>query len=86
MGIDDPDGLVFAGLAALFRQKSVVRIMLADDPDDLRLRLRIDLADEVVATLGRDGEGLEAVQATNNDFAGAAGGAYGDIEKRVHGT
>jgi hypothetical protein len=64
----------------------VVRIVLTDDPDDLCLRLRIDLTDEVVAALGRDRKGLDAVHATNDDLAGAAGGANSDIEKRVHGN
>ena len=63
----------------------MVRIVLADDADDLRLGLRVDLADEVVAALGRDRKGLQAVQAADDDLAGAARGADGDIEKRVHG-
>ena len=45
----------------------------------------IDFADEVVAALRGDGQGLEAIQAADDDLAGAPGGADGDIEKRVHG-
>ena len=84
-GIDDPDRLVVPCLPAFLRQEGVMGIMFADDGDDLRLRLRIDLADEVVAAFGRDRKGLQAVQTADNDFAGAARGADGDIEKRVHG-
>ena len=52
--------------------------------DDLRLRLGVDLAHEVVAAFGRHRERLEAVQIPDNDFAGAASRLDSDIEKRMH--
>ncbi len=82
--INDPHGFVIAGGSAFFREKSVVRIVLADDGNDLRLRLGINLAHEVVTPLGRDGERFETVQIPDNDLAGAARGLDSDIEKRVH--
>jgi hypothetical protein len=83
--VDDPHGLVVPCGTAFFGQESVVRVVLADDGDDLRLRLGIDLTHEVVTALGRDGERFQAVQIPDNDLASAARGADSDIEKRMHG-
>ena len=72
--------------AAFLGEERVLGIVAADDADDLLLGRMVDLGDEVVAALGRDGERLQAVQAADDDFAGAAGGAHGDVEKRLHGN
>ena len=58
-------------------------IELADLPDDFALRRLVDLGDEVVAALGRDLQALEPIHAADDDFAGAACGANGDVEERV---
>ena len=84
--IDDPHGVVLAAAAAFLGEEGVLRVVAADDGDDLRLGGAVDLGDEVVAPLGGDGERLEAVQAADDDFAGAARGAHGNIEKRLHGN
>ena len=52
-GVDDPNRLVIPGRAAFLREKGVIRIVLADDADDLRLRLGIDLADESTPNMPR---------------------------------
>ena len=44
----------------------------------------IDFADEIVAPLGGDRQGFEAVEAADDDFAGGAGGPDGNIEERMH--
>jgi hypothetical protein len=62
----------------------MIRVMAPDESDNLLLGRVVDLGHEVVTTLGRDRERLEAVQASDDDFAGAARGAYCNIEKRVH--
>jgi len=54
--IDDPHGLVLAAAAAFLGEEGVLRIVAADDGDDLRLGRVVDLGDEVVAALGGDGE------------------------------
>ena len=71
--------------AAFLGEDGVVGIVLVDDVDDLALGGAVDLADKVVAALGGDREALEPVEAADDDFAGAARGAHGDIEKRMHG-
>jgi hypothetical protein len=64
----------------------MLRVVLADDGDDLLLRGAVHLGDEVVTPLGGDGEGLQAVQAADDDLAGAASRFHGDVEKRLHGA
>ena len=73
-------------VAALLGEKGVLRVMAADGGDDLVLGRVIDLGDEVVASLGGHREGFQAVEAADDDFAGAARGAHGNIEKRLHGN
>jgi hypothetical protein len=63
----------------------VVRVVFADQLDDLRLGRMIDLGDEVVAALRCDRQGVEAVEAANYDFAGGTSGPDGNIQKRLHG-
>lgn len=83
--VDDPDGVTFARPAAFLGQKGMTGVVLADDLDDLGLGRMIDFAYEVVASFRGDRQGFEAVETADDDFAGGAGGADGDIEKRVHG-
>src|SRR6184192_3996980 len=83
--IDDPECIVLAGPAALFGENCVLRVVTADDADDFPLGGVVDLGDEVVASLGGDGERLEAVQAPDDDLARAARGPNGNVEKRLHG-
>ena len=73
-------------LAALLGEKGVLRVVAADGGDDLAFGGVIDLGDEVVATLGSHRERLQAVQAADDDLAGTARGAHGNIEKRLHGN
>ena len=82
--IDDPDCVAVAAAPAFLRQKGVARVVLADDLDDLGLSRMIDFADEVVASLGCDRQGFEAIEAADDDFAGGAGGPDGNIEERMH--
>ena len=60
--------------------------MTAYGCDDLLFRGLVNLGDEVIAPLGGDREGLQAIEAADDDFAGAARGAHGNIEKRLHGN
>jgi len=83
--VDDPDGLVLAAASALLGQERVRGVVAADAGDDLLLGGLVDLGDEVVAPLGVDGERFEAVQAAHDQLAGAARGAHGNVEKRLHG-
>ena len=82
--IDDPDGIAVSHAPALFGQESMAWIVLADELDDLGLGRMIDFADEVVAPLGCDRQGLEAIEAADDDFAGGPGGPDGNIEERMH--
>ena len=84
-GIDDPDGVTVSRAAAFLGQKGVAGIVLADELDDLGLGRMIDLADEIVASFRGNGQGFEAVEAADDDFAGRAGGTDGNIEKGMHG-
>ena len=77
---------LLAAAAALLGEHRVVGIVPADDADDLLLGVAVDLADEVVAPLGGDGERFQPVEAADDDFAGTARGADCDIEKRMHGS
>ena len=63
----------------------MLRVVAADDGDDLALGGVIDLGHEVVTPLGGDGERLEAIETADDHFAGAARGAHGNVEKRLHG-
>jgi hypothetical protein len=82
--IDDPDGIAVSRAPALLSQESMAWIVLADQLDDLGLGRMIDFADEIVASLGCDRQGFEAIEAADDDFAGGAGGTYGNIEERMH--
>ena len=82
--IDDPDGIAVSRAPALLSQESMARIVLPDELDDLGLGRMIDFADEVVAPLGCDRQGLEAIEAADDDFAGGAGGPDGNIYERMH--
>ena len=83
--IDDPDGVALARTPAFLGQEGVAGVVLADELDDLGLSRMIDFADEVVAPFRGNREGFEAVETADDDFAGGAGGADSDIEKRMHG-
>jgi hypothetical protein len=84
-GIDDPNGIAISRAAALLSQEGVAGVVLPNELDDLSLGRMIDFADEVIAPLRCDRQGFEAVEATDDDFAGGTGGPDGDIEKRMHG-
>src|SRR6185312_10744104 len=84
--IDDPDRIVVPAAATLLGKDRMVRIVAADDADDLLLGGTVDLTDEIVTPFRGDREGLQPVEAADDDFAGAARGADCDIEKRVHGS
>src|SRR6185436_16655964 len=79
--VDDPDEfVVVAALTAFLRKKSMLRIAAPYGLDDVPLRLRIDLADEVVLALGAHLEAVQPVQAANDDLSSAARGLNGDIQ------
>ena len=71
-------------LAAFLGENGVLRIVRAHGLDDFPLGLRVDLGDEVVLALGAHVEAMHAVHAADDDFAGAARGANGDVQKRLH--
>ena len=52
--IDDPHVLAVAGAAALLAVEGVIRMSPPHRRDDVRLRLPVDVGDEVVAALGLD--------------------------------
>ena len=58
----------------------MLRIAAVHGVDDLPLRLRVDLGDEVVLALGAHVESMQAVQAANDDLPGAACGPNGDVQ------
>jgi hypothetical protein len=58
--------------------------MLADDFDDFRFRLQVDLADEIVLALGAHFEAVQAVHAADDDFARATRGADRNIDQGLH--
>ncbi len=83
--IDDPHRLAVAADAALFRQKSMIGVGLADTGDDLPLGGLVHLGHEVIAPLGGDRQGVHPLQAADDDLTGTAGGTNGNIEKWLHG-
>ncbi len=58
-GVDDPEVFALAAAAALLGENCVIRVAAADDGDDLRLGLAVDVRDEVVAALAVDFQGIE---------------------------
>ena len=84
--IDDPYRVAVTARATFLGKEGMARVVALDDADDLCFGGLVDLGDEVVAALGRDLQGFHAVQAADDDFAGAAGGAHGNVEKRLHGN
>lgn len=83
--VDDPYRVAVTAAPAFLGQKGMAGVMLTDELDDLGLGRMIDLADEIIASLGGDRQGFQAVQAADDDFGGRAGRADSDIEKRMHG-
>jgi hypothetical protein len=83
--VDDPERIVRAARAAFLGEECMLRIVAADGGDDFLLGRVVHLGDEVVAPLGSNGQRLQAVQAADDDLAGTARGAHGDVEKRRHG-
>ena len=79
--IDDPhEFVVVAALAAFLSKKCMLRIAAPYSLDDVPLRRRVDLADEVVLALGAHLEAVQPVQAANDDLSGAARGLNGDVQ------
>jgi hypothetical protein len=62
----------------------MLRIVPADAGDDLLFSCAVHLGDEIVASLGGDGERLQAVHAADDHFSGTARGTHGNIEQRLH--
>ena len=84
-GIDDPLEIAGPMRAAFLGEDGVVGIALADGVDDPPLRDPVDLGDEIVRRLLRDGERIEAVDAACDDVARLSGGADGDVQEWVVG-
>ena len=71
--------------AVTYLDRVCISILAPQIMHDLGLSRMIDFADEVVAPFRGNRQGFEAVETADDDFAGGAGGADGDIEKRMHG-
>ena len=84
-GIPATFSLALAGATAFFGKKHMIGVVLADDLHDLELSLRVDLRDEVVVSLRTYIEAVQTIQTADDDFAGTARRAYGDIEQGLHG-
>ena len=78
--IDDPLDRTTARGARFLAEKGVVRVGPTDHGDDLSLSGPVDFGDVLVTTLGRHLDGLEPVQAADDDVGRPACGAHGDIE------
>ena len=77
--IDDPLIIVVAVLfAAFLGQNAVVGIGLAQGLNNFLFGLHIRFTDEVVALFGGDAQPFEVIEVTEQDAAGAQGGALGD--------
>ena len=87
--VDDPDVLgveVLVAARAFLGEDRVVGVGGVDRLDDRALGLAVDLADEVLRSLHRDGEEIEVARAAIDDVAGAPGGLHRRREHRMHGV
>ncbi len=78
--IDDPLEGARTECATLFTQEGVIGVGATDGGDDLGLGSPIDIGHEVVPTLARDFERIEAIETTYDDFGRTACRAYRDVE------
>ena len=78
--IDDPLEIAAALCPALLGEKCMVGMASANGVDDPPLRDPIDLGDEVVRRLLRNGECVEAVDIVRDDVAGLPGRADRDVQ------
>ncbi|MCY1508910.1 hypothetical protein D9M68_432350 [compost metagenome] len=87
--VDDPQVIGAFALAfqqaAFFAEDAVVRVGLAQGLDDGELGCAIDLGDVILGVLLVDGDNVQALDRAENQFTGAASGAQGDIQHRLHG-
>jgi hypothetical protein len=82
--VDDPDVLGIAAGAAFLGEEGVVRVAALHGADDVLLGHAVDFADEVVAALGVDLDGVELVDVADDEVAGAARGADADVQNGMH--
>ncbi|MNQ85683.1 hypothetical protein D3C85_1008550 [compost metagenome] len=87
--IDDPQVVGAFALAfqqaTFFAEDAVVRVGLAQGLDNGELGSAVDLGDVVLGVLLIDGDNVQAFDRAENQFTGAASGAQGDIQHRLHG-
>lgn len=82
--INDPLKRAVADGAAFLTEEGVIRIGPTNDLDDLGFGRSIDFGHKVITTLTCDFQGVEAIEAANDNVCGASCGAHGDIEKCLH--
>ena len=82
--IDDPHELVAAAAAGLLAQEAMVGMHAPHRLDDVPLGHVVDFGDEIVPALGLHVEAGHAVEVADDDVAGAACGADGDVEHWLH--
>src|SRR5258708_8742252 len=85
--IDDPPVFLLSRVnqTRLFGENAVVGIGFLHHLDDRRLGRAVDLGDEIVGALRLDLQAAAVERGAIDDRAGAARGAHGDVEHRVHG-
>src|SRR5258708_19316861 len=85
--IDDPPVFLLPRLnqPRLCGENAVVGIGFLHHLDDRRLGRAVDLGDEIVGALRLDLQAAAVERGAIDDRAGAARGAHGDVEHRVHG-
>ena len=88
--VDDPQVILALALtfaeAAFLTVDTVVRIGLAQCRDDGLLSRTVYFGDVVLGVLLVDGDGVQALDGTKNQFTGAAGRAQRDIQHGLHGN
>ena len=76
---------VLVAPGAFLGEDRVIRVDGVHRLDDRGLGRAVDLADEILRTLGRDRQQVEVARAASDDVAGAACGLDGRGQHRMHG-
>ncbi len=87
--VDDPDvvgAFAFAcQVAGFLTVEAVGGVGLAQDGENGLLGSAIDFGDEVIGAFFVDGDNVQALNRTENQFTGAAGRAQCDVQHGLHG-